>query len=140
MARPKRNSAILERAERRLESLLSINSTLDLGGGLTATRFSALINDLSTKLAAYNTTLSTVDKLADDVKAAEKAVSAMAEQMLMGVGSRYGKASQEYEMAGGTRRRSRRSPQAAGTATVSAAAPIGNPSQNGAATHAVVYE
>ena len=34
MARPKRNSAALERAERRLESLQSLDHTLDLGSGL----------------------------------------------------------------------------------------------------------
>ncbi|MGA7933558.1 MAG: hypothetical protein WCA35_08425, partial [Kovacikia sp.] len=32
----------------------------------------------------------------------------MAEKMLLGVGSRYGKSSQEYAMAGGSRRKSKR--------------------------------
>ncbi|MEH1873774.1 hypothetical protein [Nostoc sp.] len=62
------------------------------------------INDLRSKLAAYNTALSTIDKLTDDVNNAEQAVIAMSEKMLLGVGSRYGKTSQEYEMAGGARR------------------------------------
>ena len=135
MARPKRNSATLERAERRLESLQSIDHTLDLGGGLTVANFAAQINDLAAKLALYNTTLSTIDKLADDIKTSEKAVSAMAERMLLGVGSRYGKASQEYEMAGGARRKRRSSQTFPTTATVSPPAPMGDPAQNGAATH-----
>jgi len=46
----------------------------------------------------------TYDKLTDDLNNAEKAVIAMSEKMLLGVGSRYGKNSQEYEMAGGARR------------------------------------
>ena len=135
MARPKRNSAALERAERRLESLQSIDPTLDLVGRLTIANFSALINDLAAKLALYNTTLSSIDKLADDIKTSEKAVSAMAERMLLGVGSRYGKASQEYEMAGGARRKRRSSRIFPTTVPVNPPTPIGDPAQNGAATH-----
>lgn len=104
MARRKRNSSILERANRRIESLQSISVELDFGQGLTIQAYNMTINDLRSKLAAYNTALSTIDKLTDDVKNAEQAVITMSEKMLLGVGSRYGKASQEYEMAGGARR------------------------------------
>jgi hypothetical protein len=108
MARRKRNSATLEQSERRLESLRSISETLDLGSGLTLAAYTTTLSDLRSKLAAYNTALSTIDKLMDDVKEAEQATKAMAEKMLLGVGSRYGKSSQEYEMAGGSRRKSDR--------------------------------
>jgi len=108
MARRKRNSATLEQSERRIESLRSINETLDLGGGLTLAAYTSVINDLRTKLATYNTALSTLDKLASDVKEAEQTAKEIAEKMLLGVGSRYGKNSQEYEMAGGSRRKSSR--------------------------------
>ncbi|MCC5646241.1 hypothetical protein LC607_25605 [Nostoc sp. CHAB 5824] len=104
MARRKRNSTVLERADRRIESLQSISVQLDFGAGLTIQAYTMTINDLRSKLAAYNTALSTIDKLTDDVKNAEQAVIAMSEKMLLGVGSRYGKTSQEYEMAGGVRR------------------------------------
>ncbi|MBE8988829.1 hypothetical protein [Nostoc sp. LEGE 12450] len=104
MARPKRNSSVLEKADRRIESLQSISVELDFGEGLTIQAYNATINDLRSKLAAYNTALSSIDKLTDDVKNAEQAVIAMSEKMLLGVGSRYGKTSQEYEMAGGVRR------------------------------------
>jgi len=108
MARRKRNSATLARAERRIESLQSINTMLDFGSGLTLEAYASLIGDMRSKLAAYNTALSAIDKLADDVNTAEQALLEMSEKMLLGVGSRYGKASQEYEMAGGSRRRGRR--------------------------------
>ncbi|MEH2054547.1 hypothetical protein [Nostoc sp.] len=104
MARRKRNSSVLERADRRIESLQSISVELDFGEGLTIEAYTMTINDLRSKLAAYNTALSTIDKLTDDVNNAEKAVIAMSEKMLLGVGSRYGKTSQEYQMAGGARR------------------------------------
>jgi len=110
MARRKRNSSTLARAERRIESLQSINETLDFGNGLTLTAYATTIQDLRSKLAAYNTALSAIDKLADDVNVVEKAVLEMSEKMLLGVGSRYGKASQEYEMAGGSRRKTSRRP------------------------------
>ncbi|MCC5601950.1 hypothetical protein [Nostoc favosum] len=104
MARRKRNSSVLERADRRIESLQSISVELDFGQGLTIQAYTMTINDLRSKLAAYNTTLSTIDKLTDDLNNAEQAVITMSEKMLLGVGSRYGKNSQEYEMAGGARR------------------------------------
>ncbi|MDZ8135191.1 MAG: hypothetical protein RM049_07785 [Nostoc sp. DedQUE04] len=104
MARRKRNSTALERADRRIESMQSISVELDFGEGLTIQAYTVAINDLRSKLAAYNTALSTIDKLTDDVNNAEKIVIAMSEQMLLGVGSRYGKTSPEYEMAGGARR------------------------------------
>ncbi|MHC5936422.1 hypothetical protein [Nostoc sp.] len=104
MARRKRNSSVLERADRRIESLESISVELDFGEGLTMQAYTITINDLRSTLAAYNTALSTIDKLTDDVKNAEKIVTAMSEKMLLGVGSRYGKTSQQYQMAGGVRR------------------------------------
>ncbi|MFN6462363.1 MAG: hypothetical protein RMZ41_011010 [Nostoc sp. DedVER02] len=104
MARPKRNSSVLEKADRRIESLQSISVELDFGEGLSIQTYNATINDLRSKLAAYNTALSSIDKLTDDVKKAEQIVITMSEKMLLGVGSRYGKTSQEYEMAGGARR------------------------------------
>ncbi|MEJ6482423.1 hypothetical protein N0Y54_14010 [Nostoc punctiforme UO1] len=104
MARRKRNSSILERADRRIESLQSISVKLDFGEGVNIQAYTMTINDLRSKLAAYNTALSTIDKLTDDVNNAEQAVITMSEKMLLGVGSRYGKTSQEYEMAGGARR------------------------------------
>ncbi|AFY36229.1 hypothetical protein [Calothrix sp. PCC 7507] len=108
MARRKRNSATLERAERRIESLQSIDKKLDFGQGVTIEAYDVLINDLRSKLAAYNTALSSIDKLTGDVKNAEQLVLEMSEKMLLGVGSRYGKTSQEYEMAGGSRRKNSR--------------------------------
>lgn len=108
MARRKRNSDALERAKRRAESIDSISQFLDFGGGVTSQAFANSIDDLEAKLSAYNTALSTIDKLANDVRDAEQTVTALSEKMLLGVGSRYGKTSPEYEMAGGSRRTYRR--------------------------------
>lgn len=105
MARRKRNSTTLERAERRIESLQSLNTNLDFGAGNTLEAYNATINELRSKLAVYNIALSSIDKLTDDVNNAEKRVQEMSEKMLLGVASQYGKTSQEYGMAGGSRRK-----------------------------------
>jgi hypothetical protein len=108
MARRKRNSRILSQAERRVESLQSISVTLDFGNGLTLDAYASVITELRSRLAAYNTALSAIDRMADDVNIVEQAVLEMSEKMLLGVGSRYGKISPEYEMAGGSRRKTNR--------------------------------
>ncbi|MEB3356618.1 MAG: hypothetical protein VKK04_07820 [Synechococcales bacterium] len=108
MARRKRNSPTLEKANRRLESLRSISTTLDFGDGLSIAAYETAINDMKSKLAAYNTALSAVDSLADAVNQAEQAVQTMSEKMLLCVGGRYGRTSKEYGMAGGSRRYRRR--------------------------------
>ncbi|WP_202925285.1 hypothetical protein [Myxacorys almedinensis] len=138
MARRKRNSSPLERAERRIESLRSISARLDLGGGLTMDAYAATITDLRSKLALYNTALSSIDKLANDVEDAERLVLELSEKMLLGVGSRYGKTSYEYEMAGGSRRKNARrttpdpAPTTAPTFLAEASTPSAEASTNGA--------
>ncbi len=107
----KHNSAALEKAQTRLAALKSISSQLDLGNGLTIDVFSQLVDDGRQKLETYNTTLSTVDQTYTAVTDAEKVIAEWTERMLMGVASKYGKNSEEYKMAGGTRRSERKRPQ-----------------------------
>jgi hypothetical protein len=134
MARRKRNSTALAHAERRIESLRSINAALDFGNGLTLAAYTSLIHELRSKLAAYNTALSTIDKLADDVNTVEQTVLEMSEKMLLGVGSRYGKSSPEYEMAGGSRRKSSRHSANVLTPTDATVAFPANGTTNGSAS------
>ena len=131
MARRKRNSDVLERADRRMESLRSISTELDFGNELTLRNYTSTINSLRSKLAAYNTALSSIDRLADDVSNAEQIVMAMSEKMLLGVGSRYGKTSQEYEMAGGSRRKKSRRISSTSPATPLTPNPVPTASTNG---------
>ncbi|HEY9698668.1 MAG TPA: hypothetical protein V6D10_15505 [Trichocoleus sp.] len=120
MSRRKRSSKTLEKAERRLAGLKSINSSLDLGNGLTVESYTTRIEDARAKLESYNTALSSVDKAYNDILEAERVLGDLSEHMLLGVASKFGKSSDEYEMAGGvrktSRRRSNRNPQIA-TAT-----------------------
>jgi hypothetical protein len=136
MACRKRNSTTLARAERRIESLQSIDTILDFGNGLTLAAYASIITELRSKLAAYNTALSAIDKLADDVNSIEQAVLEMSEKMLLGVGSRYGRTSQEYEMAGGSRRKTSRRSNATPILTPDAPTFLTNGNSNGASTTA----
>ncbi|NJL84998.1 MAG: hypothetical protein HC886_01910 [Leptolyngbyaceae cyanobacterium SM1_1_3] len=108
MARAKRTSTVLQRAERRASGMDSIDANLDLGNSMTLESFWADIDDLRDQQKKYNALLSTVDQLYNDMLEAEKAVAEKSEKMLSAVAVVYGRKSSEYEMAGGTRRSERR--------------------------------
>ncbi|MEH1916822.1 hypothetical protein [Nostoc sp.] len=108
MARRKRTSLMLERAVRRAASINSIDPNLDLGNGLTLPAFSTLIETMRTRENAYNTALSTLDKLYREMLETESELGDMTEHMLMAVATRYGKSSVEYGMAGGVPKTQRR--------------------------------
>jgi hypothetical protein len=108
MARKKRSSQVLEKAARRAASINSIDANLDLGNGLTLAAFSSLIETMRTRENAYNSALSQLDKLYREMLQTERELGDMAEHMLLGVATRYGKSSVEYVMAGGVAKNQRR--------------------------------
>lgn len=102
---------MLDKAERRVAGMKSIHATLDLGNGLNVEKFDSMIEDMRSKLENYNTILSTIDKARNDILALEQQLGDYSEHMLMGVAVRYGKSSNEYQMAGGVRKSDRRKAQ-----------------------------
>jgi hypothetical protein len=108
MPRPKRNSQIIEKAQRRLEALQSIEPDLDFGNNLSITIYAEQIEQTRRAIAHYNTLLSTVDEAQAVVEALEKQVSTLSTRLLKNVGARYGEDSLEYMKAGGKIRRSRK--------------------------------
>lgn len=119
MARRKRSSKSVDAAEPRAAALESIDVALDLGNTLTLVAYKAAITTTNAKLAAYNTKLSELDGILNDLEASEKNLDDLSSRMLAGVGVKYGKKSDEYEKAGGTRSDERKSPRRA-----SAPAPV----------------
>jgi hypothetical protein len=103
MARTKRTSAISEAAKLRLAGLQSIDPALDLGGGLTVTSFKGDIDDVDVDFNSYNKMLSDVDELQNRLDTKEGNLNDKSTRFLAAVGARYGKDSDEYEKAGGTR-------------------------------------
>ena len=111
MARQKRKSPAIENADVRAAALTSISPTLDLGNGLTVVAYKAAIANGQTLLDAYNTLLSQADHALNALVAAEKGLLDLSERMLGGVGSKFGKDSSQYEMAGGTRKSEKKKPK-----------------------------
>jgi hypothetical protein len=108
MARRKRTSIVLEKASRRAAGINSIDPNLDLGNGLTLPAFSTLISTMRTRENAYNSALSSLDKLYREMLETESELGDMTEHMLLAVATRYGKSSVEYGMAGGVPKNQRR--------------------------------
>jgi hypothetical protein len=101
MARRKRTSQVLEKAVRRAAGMDSIDPNLDVGNGYNLFAYSNLIETMRNKEKAYNSALSSIDKLYREMLETERQLADMTEHILMGVGTRYGKSSIEYGMAGG---------------------------------------
>lgn len=103
MAYKRKTSQVIADAQHRAVNLKSISTTLDLGNGLTLAAYNAKISLTQTALDAYNVQLAKADGLGNDFKAGEKEMRTLSARMLAAVGVKYGKDSNEYEMAGGTR-------------------------------------
>jgi len=108
MARHKRDSRILSKAEMRLASVKSISPTLNVGDSLTVKDYTDRIESLRQSLEAYNTTLSTIDVLLTQITENERDLADYSEKILLGVAHKFGKNSHEYQMAGGTRKSDRK--------------------------------
>ncbi|MBD2488451.1 hypothetical protein [Aulosira sp. FACHB-615] len=108
MARKKRSSRILEKAEMRLASIKSISPTLDVGEGLTVTDYTEKIEKMRQLLEVYNTTLSSIDVLLTQIVENEEHLADYSENILRGIAYKFGNNSHEYQMAGGTRKSDRK--------------------------------
>ena len=110
MARIKRSSRILSKAEKRLASIESINSNLDIGEGLTVQGYTDKIEKVRQSLQTYNRTLSTIDNLLTQLIENEKDLADYSQKILGGIAYKFGNNSHEYQMAGGTRKSDRKRP------------------------------
>ncbi|MBD2612295.1 MAG: hypothetical protein RMY62_014920 [Nostoc sp. ZfuVER08] len=104
MARAKRNSRVLDKAQLRLASIKSINSTLDVGEGLAVEVYTEKIEQLRKYLEEYNSSLSTIDVLLTKIVENEKDLADYSDKFLHGIAYKFGNNSHEYQMAGGVRK------------------------------------
>jgi hypothetical protein len=107
MARKKRTSRVLEKAELRSAGLKAIDPTLDFGDARNMNNLTQFMEQLRSKIDAYNTALSVIDSSQTEIEQLEKTLGDLSEKMLIGVAFKYGKDSPEYEMAGGVRKSDR---------------------------------
>ena len=111
MAFKKKSSMDFEHAIKRMASVKAIDPTLDLGNGLTVESYQQSIDQVSKAMEAYNTQLSLADSLRSSIKEKEKLLRAFSERMLTGVAAKFGKDSEQYQKAGGTKKSERRRPK-----------------------------
>ncbi len=107
----KKSSKDFEHAIKRMASVKAIDPTLDLGNGLTVESYQQSIDQVSKAMEAYNTQLSLADSLRSSIKEKEKLLRAFSERMLTGVAAKFGKDSEQYQKAGGTKKSERRRPK-----------------------------
>jgi hypothetical protein len=104
MSRPKRKSPVLDKAQRRSNALATIDPKLTLGEDLTLAGYNSKIDALDAKLKEYNDLLAQVDSTSTSLDLMENDMADMSDRMLKGVASQYGRDSEEYGQAGGTRK------------------------------------
>ena len=108
MAYLKKSSKDFENAIKRMASLKSIDSALDLGNGLSVETYQQSIDQVANVMEAYNTQLSLADSLNSSLKEKEKLLRSFTERMLTGVAAKFGKDSEQYQKAGGTKKSERK--------------------------------
>ncbi|MGC1308012.1 MAG: hypothetical protein WA885_12355 [Phormidesmis sp.] len=71
---------------------------------MTTVAFEKQIVSLRQQIEAYDTVFAKTDAASNEIIAAKKALASTAERRLMGVATKYGRSSNEYKMAGRSRR------------------------------------
>jgi hypothetical protein len=122
MPRLKRSSSkVLRLAATRAAGMKTIDAALDLGNGLTLAAYHTAIADTQAKQSAYNGLLAQSDEARNVFSAAEGSLADLTDRMLAGVAGKYGRDSDEYVKAGGTKK-SQRKRRGYSVLTVNAAA------------------
>ncbi|MBW4645840.1 MAG: hypothetical protein KME23_23115 [Goleter apudmare HA4340-LM2] len=103
MPRQKRTSRILEKAEFRVAGLKAIDPNITFDDKCNLENLTQTIDEFRSVLDAYNAALAAVDSSKTKVDEMEKILGNISDKMLMGVGFKYGRNSNEYELAGGVR-------------------------------------
>jgi hypothetical protein len=103
MSRKKRSSRILEKAEFRVAGLKAIDQNIKFDDTYNLQNLTQLIDNFHNMLDDYNAAIAMIDSSKTKLDEMEKTLNQVSDKMLMGVGFKYGKNSNEYELAGGVR-------------------------------------
>jgi hypothetical protein len=104
-------SITLTSAITRIAGVRSIAADLDLGNGLTVENYQNNITAVETLVNTFNTQISLLGELRNRINEKETVLKDFSERMLIGVGAKYGKDSNQYQMAGGTKKSLRKKPK-----------------------------
>lgn len=102
----KKRSKVLETAKARISSIKSIAENLDLGNGMTFPAYVELTERCNKSLDSYNTMVASADGLKSVFEDEEAQLADVNQRWLSGIGAIYGKNSNEYVQAGGTKKTS----------------------------------
>ena len=103
MSRRKRSSRILEKAEFRVAGLKAIDQNINFDDTYNLQNLNQLIDNFHNMLDDYNASIAMIDSSRKKLDEMEKNLSQVSDKMLTWVGCKYGKNSNEYELAGGVR-------------------------------------
>ncbi len=106
-----KTSKALEISRRRLERLKSIDPEPDFGTVFSIADFESKINEVAALEAEYNKALSEADVKRTALRKGEKELLDDRERILTAIAFKYGKDSEEYVAAGGTRKSERKRPR-----------------------------
>ncbi|MCD9189403.1 MAG: hypothetical protein LUM44_23530 [Pyrinomonadaceae bacterium] len=105
MAYRKKNiPADVSKVQQRISGLKSIEERLDLGNGVSVVALEAAVARVIDFINLNNTKLSEIDQISNQTDEAIKEMNDLSTRALKGVEFKYGSDSNEYEMAGGTKR------------------------------------
>ncbi len=104
MPRHSRQSEALKKGEARVKAMETNNIELDLGNGISREAYAAKVQDLRTKLDAYNELLAQITQSQEELTQAESDLNDFSENILMSVAVIYGKQSKQYTNMGGARK------------------------------------
>ena len=98
------SSAAIIEAKKKEAGITSIDENLDLGNGLTAVEYKAIILITESCLEAYNAALAKAEALKSEYLSCNAKLNEFSIRMLKGIEAVYGTDSIEYGKAGGVRK------------------------------------
>ncbi|MBD2354349.1 hypothetical protein H6G41_06860 [Tolypothrix sp. FACHB-123] len=107
MTRKKRTSRILQKAEFRVAGLKAIDPNIAFDDNYNLQNLTQLIQQFHTMLKEYNDSMAVIESSRTKLDEMEKIIGNISDKMLAGVGFKYGKDSNEYELAGGVKQSER---------------------------------
>jgi hypothetical protein len=100
----------VESAQQRVNGLVSIEETLDLGNGVSIDALRVSICAVMDEVGEYNTMIANANEKSNRIDMLVEALNDLSSRALKGVEFKYGRDSNEYEKAGGTRTSDRKRP------------------------------
>jgi exonuclease VII small subunit len=107
MSRKKSTSRNLQKAEFRVAGLKAIDPNIAFDENCNLQNLTQLIDQFHNMLKKYNDSMAVIDSSRTKLDEMEKTISKISDKMLAGVGFKYGKDSNEYELAGGVKQSER---------------------------------